>query len=64
MWLKVAIVVLLLAMIASLANAFIALMKDNSGSPRLVWSLTSRVMVAGLILALVLYGKLSGQLSL
>ena len=62
MWLKVAIVVLLLAMVASLINAFIALMKDKSGSPRLVWSLTSRVMFAGLILALILYGKMSGQL--
>ncbi len=64
MWLKIAIVVVLLLMVASLANAFIALIKDKSGSPRLVWSLTSRVMLAGLILALILYGKLSGQLAL
>ena len=64
MWYKVAIVVLFIIMIASLINAFIGLMKDESGSPRLVWSLTSRVLMAGLILALVLYGKLSGQLDI
>ncbi|CAM3489094.1 DUF2909 domain-containing protein [Parendozoicomonas haliclonae] len=64
MWIKVAIVILLIAMLASLINAFVALMRDKSGSPRLVWSLTSRVLMAGLILALVLYGKLSGQLDL
>ena len=64
MWLKVSIVVLLLAMIASLVSAFFALMKDQSGSPRLVWSLTSRIMFAGLIMALVLYGQLSGQLDI
>ncbi len=64
MWVKVAIVILLVAMIASLVSAFVALMKDRSGSSRLVWSLTSRVIMAGLILALVLYGKLSGQLDL
>ena len=64
MWIKIAIVVLLIAMLASLVNAFVALMKDDSGSPRLVWSLTSRVLMAGLILGLVLYGKLSGQLDI
>ena len=64
MWIKVAIVILLIVMIASLVNAFVGLMKDKSGSPRLVWSLTSRVLMAGLILALVLYGKLSGQLDI
>ena len=64
MWIKVTIVILLIVMIASLVNAFIGLMKDKSGSPRLVWSLTSRVLMAGLILALVLYGKLSGQLDI
>ncbi len=64
MWVKIAIVLLLVAMITSLVSAFIALMKDRSGSSRLVWSLTSRVIMAGLILALVLYGKLAGHLDL
>ena len=64
MWIKIAIVLLLVGMVASLISAFVALMKDRSGSPRLVWSLTSRVLMAGLILALVLYGKLSGQFDL
>lgn len=64
MWVKIAIIVLLVGMVISLISAFVALMKDRSGSPRLVWSLTSRVLMAGLILALVLYGKLSGQLDL
>ncbi len=64
MWVKVAIVILLVAMVISLISAFVALMKDTSGSPRLAWSLTSRVVTAGLILALVLYGKISGVLDI
>ena len=64
MWIKIAIIVLLVGMFASLISAFVTLMKDKSGSPHLVWALTSRIMLAGMILALVLYGKLSGYLDI
>ncbi|GAA4651399.1 MULTISPECIES: twin transmembrane helix small protein [Kistimonas] len=62
MWLKVIIVVLLLAVIGSLASGFYFLIKDRSGSPRLVWSLTTRVTLSAIILALIVYGHMSGQL--
>ncbi len=64
MWIKIAIVILLLAMVISLINGFVGLMKDRSGSPRLILSLTSRVVMAGLIVGLVIYGKMSGQLDI
>ena len=62
MWLKILVILVLIAMLYSLAVGFYGLMKDRSGSPRLIWSLTARIACAGIILGLVAYGLSTGDL--
>ena len=62
MWLKILIVLVVLAMLYSLASGFYHLMKDRSGSPRLVWSLTARIALAAVVIGLIAYGVSTGQL--
>ncbi|MDR6710764.1 hypothetical protein J2W83_000353 [Pseudomonas hunanensis] len=60
--LKAAIVLLLLATIASLFSGLVFLVKDEQSSTRLLKALTVRVSLAALTLALVTWGLMSGQL--
>jgi hypothetical protein len=63
MWLKITIVLLFLAILASLSSAFLYLLKDvGSQSKRTVYALGIRVTLAGLLLACIGYGLYSGQL--
>ncbi|MBP8184512.1 MAG: twin transmembrane helix small protein [Pseudomonas sp.] len=60
--LKAAIVILLLATVASLFSGLVFLVKDQGHGSRLVNALTLRVTLAGLTLALISWGFYSGQL--
>ncbi|MEL7936340.1 MULTISPECIES: twin transmembrane helix small protein [Pseudomonas] len=60
--LKAAIVVLLLATVASLFSGLFFLVKDEGHGSRVVNALTVRVILAALTLALVAWGFYSGQL--
>ncbi|CAG8868961.1 hypothetical protein PS627_03306 [Pseudomonas fluorescens] len=60
--LKAAIVLLLLATIASLFSGLVFLVKDDGNSTRLLKALTVRVTLAALTLALITWGLYSGQL--
>ncbi|GBL60445.1 Protein of unknown function [Pseudomonas citronellolis] len=60
--LKAAIVVLLLATVASLFSGLFFLVKDEGHGSRVVNALTVRVILAALTLALVTWGFYSGQL--
>ncbi|MDD0976544.1 twin transmembrane helix small protein [Pseudomonas fontis] len=60
--LKAAIVVLLLATIASLFSGLFFLVKDEGDSTRLLKALTVRVSLAAATLALITWGFCSGQL--
>ena len=64
MWLKIIIVVVVLVMLYSLASGFYYLMKDRTGSTRLVWSLTARITLAAIIIGLIVYGASTGQLNI
>ena len=63
MWLKLIIVVLFLAMVASLFSGFIFLTKDQGSGKRLFYALGTRIALALLLLIAVGYGIYSGQLS-
>ncbi|MBC3413470.1 MULTISPECIES: twin transmembrane helix small protein [Pseudomonas] len=60
--LKAAIVLLLLATIASLFSGLVFLVKDDDPSTRLLKALTLRVILATLTVGLVAWGLISGQL--
>ena len=60
--LKAAIVLLLLATIASLFSGLVFLVKDDDQSTRLLKALTLRVILATLTVGLVAWGLISGQL--
>ncbi|MDH0649971.1 twin transmembrane helix small protein, partial [Pseudomonas sp. GD03867] len=60
--LKAAIVLMLLATIASLFSGLVFLVKDDDQSTRLLKALTVRVVLATLTIALVAWGFISGQL--
>lgn len=60
--LKAAIVILLLATVASLFSGLFFLVKDEGHSNRLVTALTVRVVLAVITVALIAWGFFSGQL--
>lgn len=60
--LKAAILLLLLAMVASLFSGLFFLVKDESRTSRVAYALTLRVTLAALIVGLVAWGFFSGQL--
>ena len=60
--LKAAIVLLLLATLASLFSGLFFLVRDQGRGSRLVNALTLRALLAGATLALVAWGLFSGQL--
>ena len=61
MWLKLAILILLAALVASLFSGLFFLMKDNERSTRLVSALTLRISLTVAVVALIAYGFWSGQ---
>lgn len=62
MWLKVVIVVLFLALVASLFSGFVFLMKDKGTGFRTWNSLTVRLCLAVLLMGFLIYGIYTGQL--
>lgn len=62
MFLKTLIVVVFVAMLASLAAGVGFLLRDDSSSRRLLVSLKIRVALAALLLALLFYGFYFGSL--
>ena len=63
MWLKIAIVVLFIATVASLSGGLYFLLNDiGSKSKRTLYALGVRVMLAVLLLGCIVYGLSSGQL--
>ncbi|NQD93406.1 twin transmembrane helix small protein [Pseudomonas sp. CrR25] len=61
--LKAAIILLLLATVASLFSGLFFLVKDEGRSSRLVNALTVRVTLTALTVGLIAWGFYSGQLS-
>lgn len=63
MWLKIAIVVLFIATVASLSSGLYFLLNDmGSKSKRTLYALGVRVILAVLLLSCIVYGLASGQL--
>jgi undecaprenyl pyrophosphate phosphatase UppP len=62
MWLKPAIVIVFLALLVSLASGLVFLMKDQGSTKRTLYSLGVRVTLAAVLLGLIAYGVVSGQL--
>lgn len=60
--LKAAIVLMLIATIISLFSGLFFLVKDESGSNRLLKALTVRVSLAAITVILIAWGFYSGQL--
>jgi ABC-type thiamin/hydroxymethylpyrimidine transport system permease subunit len=64
MWLKIIIVVLFLAIIASLSSGLVFLLKDmGSSSKRTLYALGVRITLAALLVFCIWYGYYSGILS-
>lgn len=61
MWLKLAILILLAALVASLFSGLFFLMKDTERGSRLVSALTVRITLTVAVVALIAYGFWSGQ---
>jgi formate hydrogenlyase subunit 3/multisubunit Na+/H+ antiporter MnhD subunit len=64
MLLRIIIVVLLIAMIASLASGAVFFFKDQGESKRTLYALGLRVGLAVLLILCITYGVLSGELAL
>ena len=63
MWLKVVIVLLFVALVISLFSSLAFLMKDRGNDSRRTWNaLSVRLVLAGLLIALLVYGVFTGQL--
>ncbi|MCW8195537.1 twin transmembrane helix small protein [Proteobacteria bacterium 005FR1] len=64
MWLKIIIVLLFLAIVASLSSGLVFLLKDmGSSSKRTLYALGVRITLAALLLLCIWYGYYSGILS-
>ncbi|MET0377632.1 MAG: DUF2909 domain-containing protein [Spongiibacteraceae bacterium] len=62
MWIKVVIVFLFIALLASLVSGFVFLMKDR-GTTRRTWhSLTVRLILAALLMGFLIFGVYTGRL--
>ena len=64
MWIRIAIVVILLALLLSLGSGLLFLFKDRGRTRRTVHSLGLRLVLAGILMALVGYGLATGGLQL
>ncbi len=63
MWLKVAIVILLIGALISLGSALVFLIRDQGKRERTKNALFVRVVLCALILVLIVYGFASGKLT-
>ncbi len=63
MWLKVVIVILLIGALISLGSAMVFLIRDQGKRERTKNALFVRVSLCALIVILIIYGFVSGQLS-
>lgn len=63
MWLKLAIVVLLAAIVISLFSGLFFLMNDSDNRGRLVTALSVRISLTVLLMALIAWGFWSGALT-
>ena len=63
MWLKLAILALLLAILVSLFSGLFFLVKDTDGQSRLVTALSVRITLTVAIMLLIAFGFWSGQLT-
>jgi len=62
--LKIIIVVLFIAVLASLSSGLWFLLNDDSSKKRTMYALGVRITLAGLLLVTVAYGVLSGTLTM
>ncbi len=62
MWLKVIIVLLFIALVASLFSGYVFLLKDKGSSFRTWNSLSVRLTLAALLMGFVIYGVYTGRL--
>jgi hypothetical protein len=62
MWIKPAIVVLLVLLLISLGSGFVFLMKDQGRTRRTLHSLGVRVSLAAALVAVIAWGFYTGQL--
>lgn len=62
MWIKPAIVILLILLLISLASGFVFLMKDVGSTRRTYYALGVRVTLAAMLLAVLVYGFYTGEL--
>lgn len=63
MWLKILIVVLLIGALISLASALVFLIRDQGRRERTANALMVRVSLCALILLLIIYGFVSGEIT-
>lgn len=63
MWIKVAIVVLLIAAIISLFSGLVFMLRDQGKRERTANALLLRVSLCAIIIALVIYGFVTGELT-
>lgn len=63
MWIKVLIIVLLIAVIASLGSSLYYLFSDLGERKRTLYALGIRITLAALLLGAIAYGFLSGELT-
>lgn len=62
MWLKTAILLVFAALLASLASGLFFLLKDQGSTRRTLHSLGVRITLAGIMMALIGYGLVTGKL--
>ena len=62
MWLKPAIAIVFFLLVVSLSSGLFFLFKDQGKSKRTLYSLGTRVVLAAILLTLIAYGALTGQL--
>ena len=62
MWLKIAIIVCLIALLISLGSGLVFLLKDKGGTRRTLHSLGTRLVLATTLMILLFYGIYTGRL--
>ena len=62
MWLRPAIIILLIALLASLISGLVFLLRDQGRTRRTVHSLGVRLVLAAMLMSLIGYGLYTGQL--
>lgn len=62
MWIKVVIVFLFIALLASLVSGYVFLMKDRGATRRTWHSLSVRLILAALLMGFLIFGVVTGRL--